>query len=215
MHKTDKSVYLPKMLALVYPTLQLVNFQLPSYKAYFNHTVCPEMVPKAWLSYIGLHDDTNLASVMMNNAHIDYDDDEKQFQAECVDPSLIPSEYTIANIEEYPEPNPSIEVDSEWKKKIKKMAFDPRVAPLMSSDEVLSKLMRTHIMISNYDQLRDEGLILVKRLEKVGVNVTLQFLPHSPHGAFSVGALVNSKYHKEQNSIFFRHIKHYIDTAEV
>ena len=213
MHEKDESIYLPKMLALVYPVVQMVNFQLPSYKAYFNHTVCSEMVPKAWLSYLGFHDNLELASVMMNNAHIDYDDDEKQFQAECVDASLIPSEYTIANIEEYPEPYPysSIEVELEWKNKIKKMAFDPRIAPLMSSDEVLSKLMRTHIMISNYDQLRDEGLILAKRLEKIGVDVTLQFLPDSPHATLNIGALVKSSYHNTQNSIFNQHIKSYIE----
>ncbi|CAK8691502.1 unnamed protein product [Clavelina lepadiformis] len=35
--------------------------------------------------------------------------------------------------------------------------LDVRVAPLMASDEILAKKPRTHILVCEYDTLRDDG----------------------------------------------------------
>jgi len=217
MHSTDGSVQTPKMLALVYPVLQMVNFQLPSYRAFQNHTISPDMIPKSWLSYLGLHDYTHLSGSLMNNDHVHTASNiQAEMNAKLVDPTLIANEYVISNIDDYPQltspknTNLSLNVTE----KISALAYDRKVAPLMSSDETLSKLMRTHIMIANYDQLRDEGLILVERLKNVGVDVTLQFLPNSPHATLNVGALAKNSYHSLQNEMFFQHIKLYIDNID-
>ena len=39
-----------------------------------------------------------------------------------------------------------------------KLIFDERLAPLMASEETLLQLPRTHISVSEYDPLRDDGV---------------------------------------------------------
>ena len=42
--------------------------------------------------------------------------------------------------------------------KFEKLILDERLAPLMTSDETLLKLPRTHISVSEFDPLRDDGV---------------------------------------------------------
>ena len=41
---------------------------------------------------------------------------------------------------------------------IEKSFLDPRVAPLMTSDTDLASMPRTHIVVCEYDTLRDDGV---------------------------------------------------------
>lgn len=65
---------------------------------------------------------------------------------------------------------------------------DPYAAPLRAAD--LSGLPPTHIVIAEYDVLRDEGLAYAKRLREAGVPVAVRNYPGAFHGFFGFGALV-------------------------
>ena len=45
-----------------------------------------------------------------------------------------------------------------FQKRVSKLVLDPRMCPLMETDENLSKLPRTHVLVCGYDQLRDDGV---------------------------------------------------------
>ena len=65
---------------------------------------------------------------------------------------------------------------------IAKKILDPLLAPLMASDEDLEGLPPTYIFNAEFDVLRDDGLILAARLERVGVEVTRSYLTTEEHG---------------------------------
>lgn len=61
----------------------------------------------------------------------------------------------------------------EWMPESVKKMVDYRVAPLFTSDALISAVStETHIFVAEYDTLRDEGMMMAKRLEKAGVKAT-------------------------------------------
>ena len=53
LHQEDESVPIPAMTTLIYPVLQMANYQLPSYQQNQPFIFYPSLIPKFWLSYIG------------------------------------------------------------------------------------------------------------------------------------------------------------------
>jgi acetyl esterase len=63
---------------------------------------------------------------------------------------------------------------------------DPRVSPLLASDEALAASPRTLVVTAEFDPLRDEGVAYARRLADVGV-VTSHVMFHGQiHGFFSL-----------------------------
>ena len=50
-------------------------------------------------------------------------------------------------------------LDDEVLEQMEKLVLDPRVSPLSAEDEDLATLPRTHILLSEYDPLRDEAVM--------------------------------------------------------
>ena len=70
--------------------------------------------------------------------------------------------------------------------KIKKLIFNPYFSPLMASDEDLSRLPNTYLTVSEYTVVRDEGMILAKRLMKLNHTVKYNYLEGMSHGIFRI-----------------------------
>lgn len=63
--------------------------------------------------------------------------------------------YTYTSNNYTPQQKKSLE---KYKEKLQEFASNPRVAPLAADDEMLLKMPDTHIMTSEYDVLRDDGV---------------------------------------------------------
>ena len=71
--------------------------------------------------------------------------------------------------------------------KIESVVTDPRFAPLMQDN--LENLPPAFVLTCEYDPLRDDGLLYVRRLEEAKVKVTHVHLPSAIHGAYSFASL--------------------------
>jgi len=204
--------FMPKMLAIAYPVTQMVNFQLPSMLAFQSFDGKHDMLPRVWLSYLGLHDNTSYSAVLMNNNHIDISslDENQRKLFQFIKGENVPTDVFADRKETLYVPPVSKISSATINKKLTEMAVNPYTSPLMASDKTLSKFMRIHMMLVNDDQLRDEGMLFYSRLKTLGVDVSLQFLKDSPHACLNVGSMSKSTYHYSQNSEFFKAIKAYV-----
>ena len=67
---------------------------------------------------------------------------------------------------------------------------DVRCSPLRASDEVLATLAPAHVVIAEYDPLRDDGFDYAERLRVAGVPVTVDHHADQMHGFFSLPAVL-------------------------
>jgi acetyl esterase len=68
---------------------------------------------------------------------------------------------------------------------------DPRVSPLLATDEVLATAPPAFVITAGYDPLRDEGEAYATRLMRAGVRTALSCFPGMIHGFFSLGAFLD------------------------
>eukprot|EP00605_Chrysophyceae_sp_TOSAG23-4_P000265 GSChrysophyteH1.ASY1.ANO1.306.1 assembled CDS len=64
------------------------------------------------------------------------------------------------------------------------LARNPRISPLLASDEVLAKAPPTLMILAECDVLRDEGVAYLRKLKSLGVKTTLVEFPGQIHGFF-------------------------------
>jgi acetyl esterase len=62
---------------------------------------------------------------------------------------------------------------------------DPRVSPLLATDDALAKSPPTLVITAEFDPLRDEGEEYAERLQRVGVDATVTRYDGMFHGFFS------------------------------
>jgi acetyl esterase len=67
---------------------------------------------------------------------------------------------------------------------------DPRVSPLLASDELLAAGPPALVLTAGFDPLRDEGIAYADRLADVGVTTTHVHYAGQIHGFFSLGHLL-------------------------
>ena len=67
---------------------------------------------------------------------------------------------------------------------------DPRVSVALASDEELSLVAPAHVVIAEYDPLRDDGLEYAARLASVAVPVTVAHYDDVMHGFFGLQGVV-------------------------
>ena len=65
-------------------------------------------------------------------------------------------------------------------------ATDPRVSPLLASDEVLAAGPPALVITAGFDPLRDEGIAYAERLAGLGVTTSHVHFPGQIHGFFSM-----------------------------
>nr|XP_060623501.1 neutral cholesterol ester hydrolase 1 [Anolis sagrei ordinatus] len=165
-----------KLQALIYPVLQPLDFNTPSYQQNEITPVLSRFVMvKFWLDYF--NGDYDFAFPMMMNNHTALDVDHVSPFRERLDWTfLLPSRFRK---------NYKPAVPTTGKAEIIQALpalLDVRAAPLLAEREVFRLQPKTYILTCEIDVLRDDGLMYAKRLEKAGVEVTVDHFEDCFHG---------------------------------
>nr|XP_004655970.2 arylacetamide deacetylase-like 2 [Jaculus jaculus] len=163
-----------KAQALIYPGLQIIDTFMPSHKLYQHGPLLSrEMTFRLLTPYMA--DDNILYKAILNNQHMP---EGSRHVFKFVNWStFLPEKYKKNQV--YTEPilgklNASYPA-----------LLDSRMSPLLATDAQLRNLQLTYMLTCEHDLLRDDGLIYVARLRKVGVQVTHEHLENGYHGALS------------------------------
>ncbi|GAB1287558.1 AADACL2 family member 2 [Apodemus speciosus] len=164
-----------KAQALLYPGLQFISSWMPSYQEYEHGPFLSKDIGIK-LACLYVTEDTALAQAMQKNEHmpkgsrplfkfVNWSD----FLPEKYKKNHVYTEPTLGKLNVF---YPAL--------------LDSRLSPLLASDSQLQSLPLTYILTCEHDILRDDGLIYITRLRKVGVQVTHDHVEEGIHGAISL-----------------------------
>lgn len=178
---TDETMSLKfSVQALIYPVLQALDFNTPSYLQNQNIPVLhrPLMV-RFWLQYLGA-DLSLLAQLLANNhSSLHHPSITPELRARLDWTTLLPPKHKQNH-------RPLVvEKGSQGPAKVLPGLLDVRASPLLAGPEVLAKCPRAYILTCEYDVLRDDGLMYARRLQDAGVSVTSDHYEDGFHGCFS------------------------------
>ncbi|KAK1806486.1 hypothetical protein P4O66_004999, partial [Electrophorus voltai] len=173
---TSVSVRL-KAQALVYPVLQALDFNTPSYQQNSDVPILYRpLMARFWLEY--LSGDLSLVPYLLANNHTALDQSQEAEEAwakvnwtRLLAPTfhkhykpVVPRQGTPRLLEQLPG------------------LLDVRAAPLLAEGGVLKKVPPAYILTCEHDVLRDDGLMYAQRLEEAGVAVTSDHYEEGFHG---------------------------------
>lgn len=166
-----------KVQALIYPVLQALDFYTPSYQ---QNKAVPilyrPIMARFWLQYLGA--DPSLEPLLLANNHSSLDQPAigANTRSKLDWTSLLPGErkkHFRPLVKETGSPGVVGEVPA---------LVDVRAAPLLAEQGVLGRTPKAYVMTCEYDVLRDDGLMYVKRLQDAGVSVTSDHYEDGFHG---------------------------------
>ncbi|XP_062964882.1 neutral cholesterol ester hydrolase 1 [Cynocephalus volans] len=188
-----------KLQALIYPVLQALDFNTPSYQQNVNAPVLPRYVMvKYWVDYFKGNYDFVQAMIVNNHTSLDVKE-AAALRARLNWTALLP-----ASITENYKPVVQTTGNARIIQEIPQL-LDVRSSPLIADQKVLQHLPKTYILTCEHDVLRDDGIMYAKRLESAGVEVTLDHFEDGFHGCmiftswptnFSVGIRTRNSYIK-------------------
>lgn len=188
-----------KLQALIYPVLQALDFNTPSYQQNVNTPILPRHVMvKYWVDYFKGNYDFVQAMIVNNHTSLDVEK-ATALRARLEWTSLLPP-----SIRKNYKPVVQTTGDARITQEIPQL-LDAASSPLIADQEVLQRLPKTYILTCEHDVLRDDGIMYAKRLESAGVNVTLDHFEDGFHGCmiftswptnFSVGIRTRNSYIK-------------------
>lgn len=178
-----------KVQALIYPVLQALDFYTPSYQ---QNAAVPilyrPVMARFWLQYLGA--DASLEPVLLANNHSSLDQPAAAAAARSkLDwTALLPAErrkHYRPVARETGSPQVTLAVPQ---------LLDVRAAPLLAEPGVLRATPRAYVMTCEFDVLRDDGLMYVRRLRDAGVAVTSDHYEDGFHGcmAFAFAPVLSS-----------------------
>ncbi|GLD54503.1 neutral cholesterol ester hydrolase 1-like protein [Lates japonicus] len=166
-----------KVQALIYPVLQALDFYTPSYQ---QNKAVPilyrPIMARFWLQYLGA--DPSLEPLLLANNHSSLDQPAigANTRSKLDWTSLLPGErkkHFRPLVKETGSPGVVGKVPA---------LVDVRAAPLLAEQGVLGRTPKAYVMTCEYDVLRDDGLMYVKRLQDAGVSVTSDHYEDGFHG---------------------------------
>ena len=174
---------LPKLKAqvLIYPPLQMLDFQTPSYQQngrYRTLILSPNWIASMWNNYLA--GNTSLVSRFVKNEHISTYAKASSAHSKFVSHELIPSEFKVRG---YVPPDMNIGNEDIYNE-IKQTVLNPDFAPLMRPR--LNGLPETYIITGEFDVLRDDGILYAKRLEADDVKTIWRHYKDGYHGEIVV-----------------------------
>ncbi|XP_018408138.1 PREDICTED: arylacetamide deacetylase-like 4 [Nanorana parkeri] len=176
---TRKDIPKPLAQVLIYPVVQMIDFNLPSYQQ--NSGVPLLLIDKAlfyMLNYLGEGVQTTLHKKVQNGSHVP-PDLRKKF-SKWLSADNIPDEFKVTGYK----PHTMSAFDKNVYEKVKQL-FEPPCSPLVAEDSVFRLLPKAYILTCEFDVLRDEGILYKKRLEDNGVSVTWHHIKDGFHGIIS------------------------------
>ncbi|KAM6127237.1 arylacetamide deacetylase [Phoenicopterus ruber ruber] len=165
-----------KAQALLYPVLQALDLNLPSYRENENKLILPKwLMVKFWSEYFT--SDSSLYEAMASNRHVPV---ESSHLFQFVNWSnWLPEEVKKDHVYTGP-----VYGSSELAQKYPGF-LDPRASPLLVSDAQLRRLPLTYVLTCKYDVLRDDGIMYARRLQAVGVPVMHDYAQDAFHGVIT------------------------------
>uniref|UniRef100_A0A8C2USS6 Arylacetamide deacetylase-like n=1 Tax=Chinchilla lanigera TaxID=34839 RepID=A0A8C2USS6_CHILA len=181
-----------KIQALLYPSLQFLDFESPSYQEYSHMPLLyKSLMVRVTSEYFTT--DRSLEKAMLSNQHVPA---ESSHLFKFVNwSSLLPERFRKGYIYKTPTYG-----SSELSQKYPGF-LDVRASPLLADDSKLRGLPLTYVLTVQYDIVRDDGLMYVTRLRNAGVQVTHNHVEDGFHGALAVPEL----------KITYRVLDQYID----
>ena len=170
-----------KVQALLYPVLQALDLNTPSYQQNQNMPILPRtLMVRFWAEYFS--SDPALLRSMMTNTH---NSPQSAPLLKFVNwSSFLPEPFH----RKYNYSAPRVGGGGGEGGEASRWLADPRASPLLVPDAALHSLPKAYVLTCEYDVLRDDGVMYVTRLRAAGVEVTHQHYLHGFHGAlmFSV-----------------------------
>lgn len=171
-----------KAQALIYPVLQALDLNTPSYQQNRDMPILPRtLMVRFWSEYFT--SSKAFFRAMMANAHNDPDSSRllKFVNWSAFLPEMYHRKYN------YSAPAIGGGEDAGMDAPSRSLA-DPRASPLLVPDAELHSLPKAYVMTCEYDVLRDDGIMYVTRLRAAGVEVRHEHYEGGFHGAmmFSV-----------------------------
>ncbi|XP_054031842.1 arylacetamide deacetylase-like 4 isoform X2 [Dryobates pubescens] len=164
----------PKICAqvLIYPFVQALNFNLPSYQ---QNAFIPFLSRERTVCFIlkYLQKDYSLKEAILAGSHAPESITLKY--RKWINPDLIPETFKLG----YKAPIPSSFLPQAYEET--KELFTTRLSPLLAEDAVVCCLPDTCIITCEHDVLRDDGLLYKKRLEDNKVKVTWHHMTEGFH----------------------------------
>ncbi|TRY84970.1 hypothetical protein DNTS_007660 [Danionella cerebrum] len=169
-----------KVQALIYPALQALDFNTPSYQQNANMPILPRpFVVRFWLEY--LNGSQSLASTLLANKHIAQD---LGPEITAVRASIDWTNLLSAEVKKNYQPVVALQGDPKLLEKLPGL-LDIRAAPLLAATELLEAVPPAYIMTCEHDVLRDDGLMYASRLREARVPVTVDHYEDGFHGCLS------------------------------
>ncbi|XP_010296603.2 arylacetamide deacetylase [Balearica regulorum gibbericeps] len=162
-----------KVQALIYPALQALDLNLPSYRQNENKPILPKLLMvKFWSEYFT--SDLSLREAMASNRHVPL---ESSHLFQFVNWSnLLPEELKKDHV--YTSPTYG---SPELARKYPGF-LDLRAAPLLASDAQLRGLPLTYLLTCEHDVLWDDGVMYARRLQAAGVPIVHDHAKDAFHG---------------------------------
>ncbi|XP_046871532.1 neutral cholesterol ester hydrolase 1a [Hypomesus transpacificus] len=167
--------------ALVYPALQVLDLNTPSYQQNQAIPVLyrPFMV-RFWLQYLGADPAILPLLVANNHSFLHHTSITADMRARVNWSVLLPAKHRG----QY-RPGGGAEGSRGWVGKEVEGVGDVRVSPLLAEPAVLARCPQAYVLTCEHDVLRDDGLMYVRRLQDAGITVTSHHLDDGFHGCLS------------------------------
>jgi acetyl esterase/lipase len=186
---------LPILQVLIYPWLQSIQFNSPSYVKNRKTSCFRIDGTRCILWSLGIRNITReMEDALKKGLHLLLieDDNLRSKYMSYLNTNLMPDSYK--NDEKYENLKPllpSIENLSERNilKRDKNFAqvalklFDKEISPALMDDDILKKLPESYFIIAESDEFKDENFVFTERLKNNNVNnVTISYCEHGYHG---------------------------------
>lgn len=167
-----------KAQALIYPVLQALDLNTPSYQQNRDMPILPRtLMVRFWSQYFT--SDQAFFRAMMTNTH---NSPESSSLLKFVDWSIfLPEKYHGKYNYSTPAVMQGVREDVGIDGPSRSLA-DPRASPLLVPDTDLHSLPKAYIITCEYDVLRDDGIMYATRLRAAGVEVTHEHYETGFHG---------------------------------
>ncbi|XP_041652653.1 arylacetamide deacetylase [Cheilinus undulatus] len=167
-----------KAQALIYPVLQALDLNTPSYQQNQHMPILPRtLMVRFWSEYFT--SDKAFFRAMMDNTH---NNPVSSNLLKFVNWSaFLPEAYHGKYNYSAPAVLQGVREDAGMDGPSRSLA-DPRASPLLVPDKDLHSLPKTYILTCEYDVLRDDGIMYVTRLRAAGVEVTHEHYDKGFHG---------------------------------
>ncbi|KAL2090472.1 hypothetical protein ACEWY4_012735 [Coilia grayii] len=167
----------PCAQVLIYPALQMADFDLPSYQQ--NRSV--PVLLRARVAFYFLQylcGEAYACQELLNGRHVPAE--LKLHYGRWLDPDDLPAAARERGFKRRVASQHDGEVYH-----LLKAGLGAEVSPLLADDAALSAVPPAFVLTCEYDVLRDDGIFYSRRLERLGVPVTWHNVPDGFHGIIS------------------------------